>query len=53
MAQGGLLAACLVLVTTLTILYQGSRVGPAKNEQPAVIGQSSMNPNIKLASTGK
>jgi hypothetical protein len=56
MAQGGLLAASLVLVTTMTILYQGSRATPSdlpKRGHPVVIGEHSTNQNVKLASTGK
>ena len=56
MAQGGLVAATLVLVSTLSILYHGSRDGSngfPRSGKSAVTVQHRPVQNIKLASTGK
>jgi hypothetical protein len=56
MAQCGLVAATLVLVSTLSILYQGSRNGTSglrRSGDSALIIDHPSDRNIKLASTGK
>jgi hypothetical protein len=52
-AQMGLLAACMLLISTLTILYQGSREGVgaprAKDGVRLVIGDGSSNQSASPA----